>query len=117
METHTHRPENSGRLYSNEPYEDNPAASPAAMRTQRSEAYTRRAKLLRDADDVVRDIDRALDGSTPTPEPEPHRREQDTVEAEPVPTKLPVRRRLGDVAILITNIEETVGAPPRTEAA
>jgi hypothetical protein len=114
VETHTHRPENSGRLYSNEDYEDNPAASPAAMRA-RSEAYTRRAKVLRDADDVVRDIDRALDG-TPAPEPKPHNHEREHTEAEPAITKLPARRRLADVAILITNIEETVGAP-ETEAA
>jgi len=113
VETHAPRPENSGRLYYNEEYEDNPAAGPAAMRA-RSEAYTRRAKLLRDADDVVRDIDRALDGASP--EPEPHHHEHEVAEAEVAVTKIPARRRLADVAILITNIEETVGAP-ETEAA
>lgn len=105
MGNHAASPERSGRLYHNESYGDNPAATPLAMRAV-SSAFMRRAELTRTTDELVDRINNELDerrsGSAAPPDGlrRPERREESQPE-----TPIPRRRKLGGSALAASGNE------------
>lgn len=91
------------RLYTNTGYEENPAAGPAAMRAIGA-SFLRRAEVLRRTDRTLASIDGALGPGAPDPKPSGSRVE--TEEAQ-IDGGSP-RRRLGGVAILVSQIEDEI---------
>ena len=124
MGTRTSSPEqSSGRLYYGDRWEESSATLPIAVNGLRRANVTRRALLAKSrAEVVISRIDRELGnqiGAKP-PEDVPPHTDHTVAESETEllrPAQSRQSRALGNVAILITTMEEAVDPPPYAQAA